>query len=101
MDVDTRQLAERYWEILQQYLKDTSEASLNRGYELARGALAGGYGVLEMGVVHHEALRSLLAEYRVPPTLLKAAGDFFSETLSPFEMSHRGAREGTRALRHL
>jgi signal transduction histidine kinase len=32
---------------------------------------------------------------------LWAAGDFFAECLSPFEMSHRGAQEGTRALRHL
>jgi two-component system sensor histidine kinase UhpB len=32
---------------------------------------------------------------------LNAAEVFFAECLSPFEMSHRGAREGTRALRHV
>lgn len=101
MDVDTRELTERYWQILQEYLRDTSETSLNNAYELARRALMDGYGVLEMGVIHHQALRRLFAEYRVPPGLMKATGDFFSESLSPFEMSHRGAREGTRALRHL
>jgi signal transduction histidine kinase len=100
MDADTK-FTERYWGILQQYLRDTNEFSLSQGYELARRALVEGHGVLEMGAVHHEALRRLLSEYRVPPTLLKAAGSFFSEALSPFEMSHRGAREGTLALRHL
>ncbi len=101
MDIDTRPLAERYWEILQEYLEDNSESSLNRAYELSRQALVEGYGVLEMGAIHHEALRRLLEEYRVPPALLKAAGNFLCESLSPFEMSHRGASDGTRALRHV
>jgi signal transduction histidine kinase len=77
-------LAERYWEILQEYLEHSDEAPLHRGYELAR-----------------QALRRLWAESRPDDRLLWAAGDFFAECLSPFEMSHRGAQEGTRALRHL
>ncbi len=99
--MDSKELAERYWEVLQEYLKETGEASLNRGYELARRALVEGCGVLEMADVHHQALRRILASYRVPDGPLRAAADFFSECLSPFEMSHRGTQEGTRALRHL
>src|SRR5258708_31761526 len=95
------ELAERYWEILQEYLKDNSEASLNRGYELARQALVDNFGMLELSDVHHRALRRLRAEALFDDRLLWAAGDLFAECLSPFEMSHRGAQEGARALRQL
>lgn len=94
-------LAERYWATLQEYLADGSEASLSHGYELARQALLDDYGVLEMAEIHAQALRRLWATARPEDRLLKAAGDFFAQCLSPFEMSHRGAREGTRALQHL
>lgn len=94
-------LAKRYWQILQEYLEHRDEAPLNRGYELARQALVDGCGVLEMADIHHRALRRLCAQSLPDDRLLWAAGDFFAECLSPFEMSHRGAREGTRALRHL
>jgi two-component system sensor histidine kinase UhpB len=95
------ELADRYWEILQEYLKDNSEASLNRGYELARQALADNYGVLDLADIHLRALRRLRVEAPLDDRLLWAAGDLFAECLSPFEMSHRGAQEGARALRQL
>ena len=94
-------LAERYWAILQEYLAYSSEASLSRGYELGRQALVDDCGVLELAEIHHGALRRLSAEACSDGRTLGAAGDFFAECLSPFEMSHRGAQEGTRALRHL
>lgn len=100
-DDRTAGLAERYWETLQEYLADGSEASLSHGYELARQALLDDYGVLELAEIHAQALRRLCATSRPEDRLLKAAGDFFAQCLSPFEMSHRGAQEGTRALRHL
>jgi len=94
-------LAERYRESLRVYLADGGEASLNRGYELGRQALEDGCGVLELAEVHHLVLRRLSAESPPDARMLRAAGDFFAECLSPFEMSHRGAQEGARALRHL
>ena len=100
MSADAK-LAKRYWQILQEYLEHRDEAPLNRGYELARQALVDGCGVLEMADIHHRALRRLCAESPPDDQLLREAGDFFAECLSPFEMSHRGAQEGTRALRHL
>src|SRR5256886_11113316 len=33
--------------------------------------------------------------------LLKAAGDFLAEMLSPYEMAHRGVQDAIAALRHL
>jgi signal transduction histidine kinase len=99
--VVTKKLADRYDELLREYLNEHSEAVLSSGYELARRALVDGHGVLELAALHHGVLRRLAKEQPLTDGLLKAADVFFAECLSPFEMSHRGAREGTRALRHL
>lgn len=99
--MDGKSLAQNYWEIFQGYLADSGELSLNRGYEFARGALVDGCGVLDMASIHHQALRRVLSEHGVAKDILVHAEDFFAECLSPFEMSHRGAQEGTRALRRL
>ncbi|MBI3774848.1 MAG: ATP-binding protein [Gammaproteobacteria bacterium] len=100
-DVNTKPLNECYAEILSDYLEHGNETALASGYEAARRALLDGCGVIELAVIHHEALRRLNAKQQLTNELLEKAGDFFSECLSPFEMSHRGAQEGTRALRHL
>ena len=99
--VDTRKLAARYEELLQAYLRDGSETALSRGYELARRALVDGCGALELAAIHHNALRGVVGQNEEAAARLKSAEAFFAECLSPFEMSHRGAQEGTRALRHL
>ena len=101
MNPDTKDLAERYLEILHEYVGGTSETSLSRGYDLARRALVDGCGVLELAAIHHQALRRVFMEHGASDGLLTAAGEFFAECLSPYEMSHRGAQEGARALRHL
>src|SRR5215471_12746203 len=98
---DTKELGRRYLEILHEYVRSGSEASLSGGYEIGRRALMEGCGVLDMAVIHHRALRRLIAKRKVPTALLAPAERFFAECLSPFEMSHRGAQEGARALRHL
>jgi signal transduction histidine kinase len=100
-DAESGRLAARYWDILCEYLEHSGEVPLSRVYELSRKAMADGYGLLDMADVHHRALQRLLAESRLDEDLLENACVFFSEALSPFEMSHRGAREGARALRHL
>ncbi len=100
-DADVRPLADRYWETLENYLRDASETSLARGYEIGRRALQDGDGVLELAAIHHQALRRIQAHDRATDAGLRAAGEFFAECLSPFEMSHRGVQEGNRALRRL
>jgi signal transduction histidine kinase len=99
--VATRQLAERYDTLLQEYLSARNETTLHYGYELGRGALGEGRGILEMAALHHEVLQDLIQKQSLNEGTLQAAEAFFIECLSPFEMSHRGAREGTLALRHL
>lgn len=92
---------ERYWGLLVAYLDDGSEASLDRGYELANQALASGHSVIELADVHDAALRRLGAESRTSDRALRSASAFLATCLSPFDLSQRQAREGTRALQHL
>lgn len=94
-------LLQDYTRLLREYLKSGSETALTGGYEMARRALREGLGVVEMAGIHHYALQQLGAEGWISRNLLEKAGAFLAECLSPFEMSHRGAQEGTLALRHL
>lgn len=101
MTTDTKELGTRYLAILREYVRSGSEASLSDGYAIARRALVEGYDVLDMAAIHHRALRRLIPERKVTAVLLASAERFFAECLSPFEMNHRGAQEGARALLHL
>lgn len=100
-DGGLQSLAKQYTDILDDYLRDHSEAALAQGFDVARRALRDGRGVLDMVLIHHQSLRRLLTEAQLSEETLAEAGDFFVECLSPFEMSHRGAEEGRRALRRL
>ena len=98
----TEQFAERYWASLRKFLDDPGEAQRSQAYELGRQGLAEGLGVLDIAAAHYAALQHLLAaRARRGLPDLKGANDFFIECLSPFEMSHRGAREGARAWQRL
>ncbi len=101
MNKHERRLARRYAATLRRYLADEQEAVLEQAYELGRLAIARGLGVLDMARIHQEALTEWLrptsaAESR--QARLNAAETFFLETLSPFEMTHRGFRETNRKL---
>lgn len=99
--LDNKELATCYGNMLEAYLRAPTEASLSRAYEFSRRALVQGCGVLEMADFHHQALCRLATQQPGNETLLTHAERFFAECLSPFEMSHRGAQEGARALRHV
>src|SRR5690606_28855676 len=101
MALGKQPLTDSYAQLLDDYLRDANEVALTQGYELARNALKDGYGVVEISAIHHQCLRKIIIALGVSDEILEKAGDFFSECLSPFEMSHRGAEEGTRALRYL
>jgi hypothetical protein len=71
---------------------------LTQAYELGRKAAAGGVGVLELAVLHHEAILHLppcVAAERSPIVL---AREFFAESLSPFEVSLRAYQANARLL---
>ena len=98
------ELADRYWSALRDYLARRDEADLQRAYELGRQSLAGGIGVLDLATVHHAALAAVLGRAGASAELcdtVTTLGGFFAESLSPYEMTHRGFRDSAIALRHL
>jgi signal transduction histidine kinase len=102
--MNTQQFAEHYRASLRRFLDDPSEAQRSRAYELGRRGLADGLGVLDVVAAHFGALQRVVSTHArraVPQAVMKTANDFFTECLSPFEMSHRGAREGARAWQRL
>jgi signal transduction histidine kinase len=104
MSTPARSLDMEYAAALRQHLSEAGEAPLQRAYELGRRALAEGLGVLEMAALHHRALLTVVpkpCDQTAVDRVLRAADLFFAESLSPFEMTHRGFREAHEALRHL
>jgi hypothetical protein len=91
-----------YASALTDYLHDPSERSLRVAYELGREAVSRQLSMLDLAVVHQEALLPALAETSGPvetQRVARAAGDFFLESLSSFEMVQRGFREAQEAAR--
>jgi GAF domain-containing protein len=85
-----------YSSALGEYLLHPSEASLSAAYELAREAVSRHLSVLDVAVAHQEALLSALAgasDAAEVERVTRAAGDFFLEGLSAFEMVNRGFHE--------
>ena len=77
---------------------------LHRGYELGRKALQNGLGVLEIAALYQKTLAKVLLGAQASQEsrrIVKAAASFFLESLAPFEMTHRAAKEANTALRHL
>jgi signal transduction histidine kinase len=102
--MNAEEFAEHYWASLRKYLDDPSEAQRSKAYELGRHGLADGLGVLDIAAAHYGALQRALSTHArraIPEAVIRAANEFFTECLSPFEMSHRGAREGARAWQRL
>jgi PAS domain S-box-containing protein len=95
-------LEKQYRTALQDYLKENTEQNLEKAYGVGRKAIADGYGVLQVAAVFEKVLRSLLtkvpASQKTMNTLERAMG-FFTESLSPFEMTLRGFSENNDKLR--
>lgn len=103
-DTAIRDLRDLYAGALREYLADGGEAALHQAYELGRRAIGDGVGVLDLVALHQEALQTVLKERRAPESCLSAVDAserFLSESLSTFEMTHRGFQEAVAALRRL
>jgi hypothetical protein len=97
---DAEPFSATYATALGEYLRDPTEASLRVAYELAREAVARRFSVLDLAVAHQEALQSALtpaADSVEVRRIARAAGDFFLEGLSTFEMVQRGFQEAQQA----
>lgn len=87
-------ISERYFGALETYLGGGGEPSLSQAYELGRRAMIEGLGVLDVATFHRAALGALVISAQAGDRARRAeaAGAFFHELLSPFEMSFRGYR---------
>ena len=100
--VDVLEALERaYDDLLRRCFRGFDEATLHDAHELGREGLALGLGVLDMVEIHHRLLSTHLARHAPVgvPQPIDAAGRLLVETLTPFEMVHRGFRTANRALR--
>jgi GAF domain-containing protein len=82
------------------YLLEPTEASLRAAYELAREAVRRRLSVLDLAVAHQEAVMAVLADASDAEdvqAIARAAGDFFLEGLSTFDMVQRGYAEAREA----
>jgi signal transduction histidine kinase len=93
-----------YREALRAYLAQGGERLLARAYELGGDALTAGRSIPEVVGVHMRSLQTLIAAAGAGAPIepvIEAAGHFLAETLSPFEMTHRGYRNSVLAWRHI
>jgi GAF domain-containing protein len=89
-----------YGSAFERYLSRPSEETLRGGYELGREAVTREVGVVDIAAVHHEVVLAALRGCSEPEQIervTRAAGDFFLEAISAFEMVQRGYREAREA----
>ncbi|HTE61919.1 MAG TPA: SpoIIE family protein phosphatase [Solirubrobacteraceae bacterium] len=94
--VSPRALHARYQEAFRAWLAHRDERELGTAYALGREAVTARLSVLDLSEAHHKAAQEALHDEDDPARrseLLEAAGAFFGEALSTFEIAHRGYRE--------
>jgi signal transduction histidine kinase len=95
---------EEYRSAFGEYARRGGEDALGRAYELGRRAINEKKSLIEMASLHHQALHGMFANAEGAARdqkLLAAAAEFLTETLSPYEMAHRGVQDAMTALRQL
>lgn len=93
MTPKTRAFTASYGLAFTAFLTQPDELHLRAAYELGRDAVTNDLGVLDLAVAHHDALAAALHAADDPRAVTVAAGDFFLEALSAYEMVQRGFRE--------
>jgi signal transduction histidine kinase len=99
-----RTFEKEYRSAFSEYAQHGGEAVLARAYELGRRAISEKKSLMEIASLHHQALHGMLADApgaAQHQKLLAAAAEFLAETLSPYEMAHRGVQDAIVALRRL
>jgi signal transduction histidine kinase len=89
-------LSRRYQAALRKHLKQGSQASSEPAQRLGRQAMATGLETLDLARIHEQALITLvLPSYsaRSRDAMVRLAGTFFAEAITPIEKTHRTARE--------
>ncbi len=97
-------LERAYSRALAEYLAMGDENALRSAYEIGRTALAQGWGILDVAGMHHSSVARMMVRMNPSASLtqdLIRAQQFFEESLSPYEMAHRGLHDAASALRRL
>jgi hypothetical protein len=79
------------------YIAAADEGARRGAYELGRDAVRRGFGLMDIADAHHDAMLAALRAGTPPDTATRAAGDFFLEAVSAFEMLQRGLDEAHEA----
>jgi GAF domain-containing protein len=89
-------LAARYAATFSAYLAGRGEEALGEAYALGREAVAAQLSVLDLAEVHHHAVGLALRDAVTPERraeVVEAAAALFRESVSTFEIAHRGYHE--------
>jgi len=90
MNAELQRFSSSYAQGFQAYLREPSETTLHRGYELGREAVTRSLSVMDMATVHHDALAADAAGDEELELRLARAREFLVESLGAFEMVQRG-----------
>jgi signal transduction histidine kinase len=97
-------LSRRYQAALRKHLKQGPRASLQPAQGLGRRAMTIGLETLDLARVHEQALITLVLPSYSPgarATMVRRAGTFFAEAITPIEKRHRTAREANAQLNRM
>lgn len=97
-------LSQRYQAALRKHLKQGPRASLQPAQGLGHRAMSIGLETLDLARIHEQALITLVLPSYSPGTreeMVRRAGTFFAEVITPIEKTHRAAREANVQLNRL
>lgn len=92
MSTSLQEFIERYREGFAAYLRNRDESALNQAYELGRSAVARDLSVLDLASAHQDVLLERMGSDPASGSqedVIRAAGDFFLESVSAFEVATR------------
>ena len=99
MNATVEEFRAAYAAAFRRYVDDGTEINLRTAYELGREAVVRDLSVLDLTLVHHDALLDALREAATADVehVTRAAAAFVLESLSAFEMVRRGFNEAREA----
>src|SRR5437763_11854737 len=96
MTTNRADFVQRYREVFATYLEERDEHARNRAYELGRSAVAQDRSVLDLAAAHQEVILDRVrssSDATEHEELIRAAGEFFLESMSAFEVLQRALQE--------
>ncbi|MGD1020145.1 MAG: histidine kinase, partial [Verrucomicrobiia bacterium] len=97
-------LSQRYQAALRKHLKHGLRAGSESAQRLGRQAMATGLETLDLARIHERALITLVLpgySARTRDAMVRRAGRFFAEAITPIEKTHRTAREANIRLNQM